>query len=209
MNNTITIFKGQGFTMRSFIENGEYWFVAKDIAEALEYPQHSIQQMINLLRGIPENWKGLKRIKTLGGLQDLWCLKESGLYFFIGRSNKPKALPFQQWVYGEVLPDIRKHGMYISEALMDQLVSNPLVFEQVCTSYIENKLPSSDKTSLMVLGYSVHLGRTLFVVKEAANILRQFGLQIGEYQLWRMLREDGFASRHMCHRRSIIDLNRR
>ena len=86
---------------------------------------------------------------------------------------------------------------------MEQLINNPVAFEQVATGYINSKYAPSDKTGLMVLGYSVHLGRTLFVVKEAANTLRQFGLQIGEYKLWRMLREDGFACRHKGKRFNV------
>ena len=39
-------------------------------------------------------------------------LTEQGLYFFMGRSDKPKALPFQKWVYGDVLSSIRKTGSY-------------------------------------------------------------------------------------------------
>ena len=43
------------------------------------------------------------------------CLTEQGLYFFLGRSDKPKALPFQVWIAGEVIPSIRKHGAYMTE----------------------------------------------------------------------------------------------
>ena len=49
---------------------------------------------------------------TLGGTQELWCISEQGLYFFLNRSDKPKALPMQKWVAGEVLPSIRKTGNY-------------------------------------------------------------------------------------------------
>ena len=49
---------------------------------------------------------------TPGGTQNMWCLSEPGLYFFLNRSDKPKALPLQKWVAGEVLPSIRKTGGY-------------------------------------------------------------------------------------------------
>ncbi len=87
-------------------------FVAKDIATALEYPTSSISQIKNLIANVPEEWKGLKPIKTLGGSQNMVVLSEQGLYFFIGRSDKQKALPFQKWIAGEVLPSIRKTGSY-------------------------------------------------------------------------------------------------
>jgi prophage antirepressor-like protein len=99
-------------SVRTLVENGEFWFVAKDIAIALEYPKSSIKQIKNLLKNIPEEWKGLRQIKTLGGMQNLAVVSEQGLYFFVNRSDKPKAIPFQKWISGEVLPSIRKTGSY-------------------------------------------------------------------------------------------------
>jgi len=42
----------------------------------------------------------------------MWVLTEQGLYFFLARSDKPLALPFQKWIAGEVLPAVRKTGRY-------------------------------------------------------------------------------------------------
>jgi len=58
-------------------------------------------------------WRGQHPIPTLGGAQKLWCLSEQGLYFFLGRSDKEKALPLQMWTSGIVLPAIRKDGGYV------------------------------------------------------------------------------------------------
>ncbi len=90
--------------------DGEPWFVAKDVAEALEYSEAS--NPARLFANVPDEWKGVKPIHTLGGIQDLLCLSEPGFYFFCGRSDKPKALPFQKWAAGEVFPAIRKTGRY-------------------------------------------------------------------------------------------------
>lgn len=85
-------------------EAGEPLFVAKDVALALEYPESSVNQVNNLMRLVPEEWKGHNRIMTPGGWQNMLTLTEQGLYFFLGRSDKPKALPFQKWLAGEVPP---------------------------------------------------------------------------------------------------------
>ena len=61
---------------------------------------------------MPEQWRGVHPIYTLGGAQKLFMLSEQGLNFFLGPSDKPKALPFQIWLSGEALPAIRKHGRY-------------------------------------------------------------------------------------------------
>ena len=93
-------------------ENGNPWFVAKDVARALEYPDASLAQMNNLTRHVPDEWKGHNPIMTPSGEQQMLTLSEPGLYFFLGRSDKPKALPFQKWLAGDVLPSLRKTGTY-------------------------------------------------------------------------------------------------
>ena len=95
--------------IRTFTDEfGNIWFVAKDVAIALEYPKFDS----NIIKKIPDEWKDTKPIRTLGGIQELAVLLESGLYFFLARSDKPKAIPFQKWLAGEVLPTLRKTGTY-------------------------------------------------------------------------------------------------
>ena len=113
MINAITPFNfGENLVRVIKDENGEPWFVAKDVAEALGYPETTTTNIPRLCQHIPEEWKGRNRIPTLGGEQEMVCLSEQGLYFFLGRSDKPGALPFQKWLAGEVLPSIRKTGAY-------------------------------------------------------------------------------------------------
>lgn len=88
-------------------DSGAFEVVAKDVAEGLGYNWQA-----NLIAHVPEEWKGVKPINTPGGVQQMATLKEPGLYFFLGRSDKPDALPMQKWVSGEVLPSIRKTGSY-------------------------------------------------------------------------------------------------
>lgn len=85
--------------------------VAKDVADALGYKWQP-----NVIGHVPAEWKGVSRINTPGGVQQVSVLTEQGLYFFLGRSDKEKALPMQKWVAGEVLPSIRKTGGYQSNA---------------------------------------------------------------------------------------------
>jgi anti-repressor protein len=88
--------------------NGALNFVAKDVAEALDYTWNGAAAISH----VPEQWKGVSSVLTPGGAQDMAVLAEQGLYFFLGRSDKPKALPFQMWIAGDVMPSIRKTGSY-------------------------------------------------------------------------------------------------
>ena len=94
--NDLQVFNNNDFTVRTVQEdNGEIWFVAKDIAQALDYSTDG--GMTKYFNHVPEVWKGGKRISTTSEkptarpYQDVLCLTEQGLYFFLGRSDKPKA----------------------------------------------------------------------------------------------------------------------
>ena len=126
MENKLAVFNSGDFTARTVTDDdGTIWVVAKDVAQSLGYPESSIKQMANLLAPVPEIWKGLKQIMTPGGEQNMTCLTEQGLYFFLGRSDKKAALPYQIWVAGEVIPSIRKTGKYSTKK-----TSTPVVIEK-------------------------------------------------------------------------------
>lgn len=106
----IQIFSKDNFKVRTINDDGKIYFVAKDVAETLEYSDAS--NPARLFANVPEIWKGVKRIHTPGGEQDMLCLTEQGVYFFLNRSDKPKALPYQMWIAGDVVPSIRETGSY-------------------------------------------------------------------------------------------------
>ena len=111
-----------GAILRGLLIDGEPWFVVKDVAKALGYTSTNRSHILGL---IPEEWKGRKKIATPGGEQEMNVLSEQGLYFFLGRSDKPKALPYQMWVAGDVVPAIRKHGGYLTPAKLEEALSDP------------------------------------------------------------------------------------
>ena len=107
----IQVYSNNDFCVRTTVDaDGTVWFVGKDIADALEYAESS--NPARLFANVPDTWKGVKPFHTLGGEQNTLCLTEQGLYFFLGRSDKPKALPYQMWIAGDVVPSIRKTGSY-------------------------------------------------------------------------------------------------
>lgn len=79
---------------------------------AVLYPEADRNSYNKYLGTVPSEWKGKKKILTPGGEQEMITLKEPGIYALIARSNSPKAVPFQKWVFEEVLPAIRKFGEY-------------------------------------------------------------------------------------------------
>lgn len=93
--------------------NNEPWFVAKDVAIAL-----NIAWSGATLSSIPSSWQGMMKFITPssgtfgGGIQELKVINESAVYKLAFRSNKPEADKFVNWIAEEVLPSIRKTGSY-------------------------------------------------------------------------------------------------
>ena len=99
---------------------GEPWFVAKDVCECLELTD--VSKTISLL---DDDEKGTNSIRTPGGEQQMLVVSEPGLYSLILRSRKPEAKAFKQWIIHEVVPSIRKRGLYATEAVMDRILDDP------------------------------------------------------------------------------------
>lgn len=110
MTSGLTPFAFDDALVRAVLDDaGDPWFCAKDVALALGYQWAGIRNV----QHVPDEWRRVESVSTLRrGEQELWFLSEHGLYFFLGRSDKPGALPFQKWLAGEVLPSIRKTGGY-------------------------------------------------------------------------------------------------
>lgn len=103
-------------SVRTTIIDGEPFFVGKDIAEVLGYsnPQKALRDHVD------EEDKTLNDSFTVNGTKGI-LINESGLYSLILRSQLPKARQFKRWVTSEVMPSIRRHGMYAT----DELIANP------------------------------------------------------------------------------------
>ena len=94
MENGIKVFEQAGLgSVRVVMQGDEPWFVAKDVCEALGYQWNGAARIAH----VPEEWKRVTSVVTLrGDEQNMQLLSEQGLYFFLGRSDKPAALPLAE-----------------------------------------------------------------------------------------------------------------
>ena len=111
MNNQITIFNNPQFgEVRTIIIGGKPYFVGKDVAKSLGY----VNARDAMVKHVDEEDKGVANCDTLGGVQQMVVINESGVYSLIFGSKLPNAKQFKHWVTSEVLPTIRKTGGYIT-----------------------------------------------------------------------------------------------
>lgn len=128
--NELKVFNNPEFgTIRTIEQNGEPWFVGKDVAEVLGYSDTA--QAIR--KHVEEEDKGVVEMTTPGGKQPLTVINESGLYSLVLSSKLPTAKKFKRWVTAEVLPAIRKNGGYVAgqEHMSDEeLMAKALLMAQ-------------------------------------------------------------------------------
>jgi anti-repressor protein len=130
MTNQLAVFRYQDTQVRTVTdEQGEPWFVAKDVCEVLD-----LGDVSKAVSRLPQSMKGTNSILTPGGHQDMLIVTEAGLYKLIFTSRKPEAEAFTDWVVEEVLPSIRKHGIYATPSTVEAMLNDPDVMIQALTA---------------------------------------------------------------------------
>ena len=117
MNNHLMIFENPEFgAVRSILIDGDPWFVGKDVASSLGYSNHRKALLDHV--DVEDKLDGVTIRDPIGRGQKPIFISESGLYSLILSSKLERAKKFKRWVTAEVLPSIRKHGAYMTDALL-------------------------------------------------------------------------------------------
>ena len=189
--NQITRFDFHGATVRVFTdEQGEPWFIAKDICDVLE-----LGNITEALRALDDDEKSNFRnseVAQNGGRAPL-IVSESGFYKLVLRSRKPVAKEFQRWVTHEVLPSIRKHGGYMA----GQEAMSPEQMLAASMRWLESRIAEQQaqldaQAPKVLFADAVSTSKRCILVGELAKILRQNGVDMGEKRMFSWLREHGY-----------------
>lgn len=189
--NEIEVFKNSEFgEIRTVVVNDEPMFCLSDICKALELTQPS-----KVKERLSE--KGVNTIPTLTarGTQNLLYINESNLYKTIFQSRKDNAEKFTDWVTTDVLPSIRKHGVYA----LDELLNDPDLAIKAFTALKEekerNKVLWADNERMRpkeVFADAVATSHTSILIGDLAKLLKQNGVDIGQKRLFAWMRDNGY-----------------
>lgn len=126
MTKEIMNFEFDGNDVRTMQINGEAWFVGKDVATVLGYtrPTKAIHDRVDQ-EDQKEDIVTISQSSQIRTTQNLLLINESGLYSLILSSKLPSAKRFKHWVTSEVLPAIRKHGAYMTDQKIKEILLNP------------------------------------------------------------------------------------
>lgn len=200
--NDLEIFKFNNNEVRTKVIKNEPYFALADVCKILDIGNPS--DVVYRLK--KEGIELLERTDNLGfGRRRTYKMNfvnESNLYRCIFNSRKPEAEKFQDWVTSEMLPSIRKHGMYAT----DELINNPDLLIQVASKLKEEKearriaeeqaeqrrLLLEEQKPKVVFADAVATSQTSILIRDLAKLLKQNGVDIGEKRVFRWLRENGY-----------------
>ena len=192
MNNELTIFENEEFgRIRSVMVNNEPYFVAKDICDILELTNPTMA-----MSRLDED----ERTKlNLGRQGEANCVNEYGLYSLILASRKPEAREFKRWITHEVIPSIRKHGAYMTEQRIEEIILNPdtvIKLAQELKAEKKKKKKLAEKIEFdepkVTFANSVISSKSSILIRELAKLLKQNHIDIGQNRLYEWLREKGY-----------------
>ena len=197
--NELKIFENPDFgIVRTVTINAEPWLVGRDVAEALGYsnPRKAISDHVDA------EDRGVTKCDTLGGPQEMTIINESGLYALVMSSKLPTARRYKHWVTSEVLPSIRKHGLYATAETAERLLSDP---DFVIRLFTEIKAEKEMRQQLeaeaaanapkVLFADSVEASKTSILVFDLAKLIRQNGVDIGGKRLFAWMRDNGYLVR--------------
>nr|UVN04805.1 MAG: antirepressor protein KilAC domain protein [Bacteriophage sp.] len=203
MNTKIQTFNFNNASMRTLTdENGDPWFVAKDVCDilGLENSRKATAELepdekntVTISDGIPGNPN-----KTI--------ISEPGLYKLIMRSRKPEAKTFQRWITHEVLPQIRRTGGYIPTTDTDDgmtILAKAVLVAQKTIDLKNQQLQAKDtqikelKTKAQALDAFTDVEDRL-LIRDAAKVLSNSGTPVSEKQLRKWMETNGWIYKANC-----------
>ena len=140
---------------------------------------------------------------SIGREQQMNFVNEKNLYKVIMRSDKPQAEPFQDWVCGEVLPSIRKHGAYMTNDTLEKALASPDFLIQLATNLkeeqqkrIEAERKVTEAAPAVAFTNAVQSANSSCLIGELAKLIAQNGYSIGEKRLFAWMRDNGYLGKH-------------
>lgn len=197
MEAAIQIIQNEEFGEVSLLEeNGNILFSASDVARVLGYsnPRDAILRHCRCVvkRDVPHPQSNSKFLEVN-------FISEPDVYRLICGSKLESAVRFERWVFDEVLPSIRKHGVYMTPEVIAQTLFNPdfiiglatkLKSEQSKSAALEAKVKEAEPK--VIFADAVAVSKSEILIGDLAKILRQNGVDIGQKRFFEQLRNEGF-----------------
>ena len=200
MDNAIQVFNNEDYgTIRALKVDGEPWFVAKDICDALGIRTNTVRAILDEDEVMDVNDNTIDIGPDHGGKAPL-IVSEAGLYSLVLRSRKPEAKAFKRWVTHDVLPSIRSHGMYATPQTVERMLNDPdtmiMTLQALKAERARADALMEDNARLLpkATAYDIAIeAEGTMSITEAARQLSQYDRTINRKRLYALLRADGLV----------------
>lgn len=214
--NSVKAFANEKFgAIRTTIIGGQPWFVGKDVAKALGYKdtKKAIKMHVNAADMIGGRFAPQSITDSMGRKRQATWINESGLYSLVLSSKLPSAKEFKHWVTSEVLPAIRRDGVYMTDEKAFEVVHNPDgladLLQQAAEQLREKDIEIERMRPKEIFSDAITASNTSILVGDLAKILKGNGVDIGQKRLFNWMRENGYlikgqrSDRNMPTQRSM------
>lgn len=191
--NEIKVFDNPEFgEIRTTTIDDEPWFVGKDVAEILGYSD----TFGAIKKHVDGEDKQNCQNDSFESPRGMTVINESGLYSLILSSKLPTAKKFKRWVTSEVLPAIRKNGMYMTDQKAYDLLNNSGsladMLQQAAEQLRQKDIEIRRMKPKELFADAVATSDSSILVGELAKLLKQNGVEIGQNRLFQWMRENGY-----------------
>ena len=195
MDKLVQVFQYNSQEVRIVEIDNEPWWIAKDVCGALELS--NVGQALSRLDRDEKNTIILN--DGTPGNPTVAIVNEPGLYVLILASRKPEAKQFKRWVTHEVLPSIRKHGMYATPATIEAMLQDPdtmiktlqeIKKERFMRKIAETQLEKDKPYTSFAKAIEISKGGLL--LGQYAKVLRNDNINVGAVTLFKWMRDNGY-----------------
>lgn len=205
--NELKIFESKEFgKVRTVDVEGKIYFVGSDVAKALGYakPSNAVSQYCphTLKHGIGvqtgEKSDGTPAIQKI----EMLIIPEGDLYRLISRSQLPAAEKFESWVFDEVLPTIRKHGIYATDITIEKMLDDPDTMIKTLEALKHERTLRLEKERIIelqkpkvIFADAVEASIESILIRDFSKLLSKNNIMIGEKRLYEWMRRKGFIQK--------------
>lgn len=194
--NNLQVFNFNTFQVRVVTVGDQAHFSASDVCNVLGLGNVTM----TTARLEKDEFSSIEVVDAIGRQQESVFVTESGLYSLVLGSRKPEAREFKRWVTHDVLPSIRKHGMYATPMTVEAMIADPdfaiktftaLKQEQEARKIAEQQLAIA--APKVAFADACMNSPTLVLIGDVADLAHKQGIVIGQNRLWKKLREWGMV----------------
>ena len=173
-SNLVEVYTSEEFgNVRAVNIDGEPWFVANDVAKALGYANPSDATNKHCKRAV-KRWGS----DSLGRPTEFKVIPEGDLYRLVAKSQLPNAEKFESWIFDEVLPTIRKHGIYATDNVIDEIMNNPEFGIKLLTKLKEERearIKAEQKNAILT-----HVNKTYTMTEIAKELNMKSAIELNK-----------------------------